>query len=588
MTPNDTGTCGWLATEIGVSNLVDRNDFGPVVAAFQADNPYADATALAEHLVKTGILTAFQATRLLEGQGRGLVLGPYVLVDVLGTGSMGTVYKARGKADRKPYALKVLPVRGPWNVRQARRTLQQFPEEPHGSVVPWVDVGTSAGLHYLVWLFAEGETLEAAVRREGLLPPARAAAIGVQLANALQWCERHGVWHGAIKPGNVMLGTDGQAKLLDFGVGVLLAGAEEDSMIDTMAESALLAALVDCTAPECVMDPQKRSVVGDQYSLGCTLYYGLTGRFPFPDGSPSEKMLAHARQEPTAVTVLNPGVPNALAAAINRLMQKAPEARYNHTDELISALTPLARQSAVYVAPPVAPASLPPRGATMATPTRPSASLLTVGSARLSVPSITQTPVARLPRPTASDQPPATTPATAAAAETKEHAQVSLKPPVPEGLPPTPPARRTPWQQVKRAVMFWKTWADPVACTLLTPSGLLPGESTNVQVVLHHADRSEQARTLPDWRGTLPLPEPVERGESVGLRLGLPEADVPRPLATIEWHGYSSAALFTVKVPEDWTPGQPLQGTLTVGRNQQPAGTVEFAVPVAAGQAVGA
>src|SRR5215207_3872745 len=141
MPPTDTGSCEWLATEIDLNHLVDRTEFDPVVVAFQAKNPYADATALAEHLVKLGLLTTFQATRLLEGQGRGLVLGPYVLVDSLGAGSMGTVYKALGRADGKPYAVKVLPLRGPWNVRQARKRLQQFPEEAHPAVVPWLDVG---------------------------------------------------------------------------------------------------------------------------------------------------------------------------------------------------------------------------------------------------------------------------------------------------------------------------------------------------------------------------------------------------------------------------------------------------------------
>ncbi len=359
MTPNDTGSCEWLAAEIALSHLADRAAVDPILAAFQADNPYADATAFAEHLVKLGYLTTFQATRLLEGQGRGLVLGPYVLVDVLGTGSMGAVYKALGKADRKPYAVKVLPIRSPWNVRLARKKMQQLPDEPHPAVVPWLDVGTSAGLHYLVWPFAEGETLAAAVRREGLLSPARAAAIGVQLAHALGWFERHGVWHGAIQPSNVMLGPDGQARLLDLGVGVLLAGVEDESLVDTLAETSGLAALLDCTAPECVTDPAARSIRGDQYGLGCTLYYGLTGRYPFSGHTAAEKMLAHQKEEPTPVAVLNPGVPAPLAAAIDRLLQKAPEARYLHTDELVAALTPLARQSTVYVPPPTpAPGSL--------------------------------------------------------------------------------------------------------------------------------------------------------------------------------------------------------------------------------------
>src|SRR5262249_28666837 len=160
----DVGTCEWLAGEIVNSHLLERGVLDPVVTEFQTENPYADATALAEHLVRQGYLTAFQATRLLEAQGRGLVLGPYVLVDAVGSGSRGTVNKALGRADERAYAAKVLPVRSRWNVRQARKHLQAFPAEPHPAIVPFLDVGTSAGLHYLVWPFAEGETLEQAVR----------------------------------------------------------------------------------------------------------------------------------------------------------------------------------------------------------------------------------------------------------------------------------------------------------------------------------------------------------------------------------------------------------------------------------------
>jgi serine/threonine protein kinase len=591
MPPTDTGSCEWLATEIDLSHLVERPTLDPVMAEFQADNPYADATALAEHLVKLGLLTTFQATRLLEGQGRGLVLGPYILADALGSGSMGIVYKAIGKADHKPYAVKVLPVRGPWNVRQARKKLQQFPEEAHPAVVPWLDVGTSAGLHYLVWPFAEGESLEETVRRDGLLPPARAASIGVQLAQALQWCERHGVWHGAIKPSNVMLAPDGQVKLLDFGVGVLLAGAEEESLVDTLAESNVLSGLVDCTAPECVLDPGKRSVHGDQYSIGCTLYYGLTGRYPFPDGTTSERMLAHQRQDVTPVAVLNPGVPNALAAAIDRLLQKAPEARYNHTAELIAALSPLARQSTIYH-PPQEPPFLESRPTTMPS-ARASGSLLAVGSARLAAG--TPAPSARTPirtqRPSVADlisatRPAASPPAAVAAPPPAAPERRNPPPPkpTPDALPATPPPWVSPWNRLRRAIMFWKSWADPVACTLLTPSALVPGETTTVQVVLHHTNRAEQARTLPDWRGTVFLPTPLGHGEAVGLNLSLKDVDVPRPLSHIDWNGFSAAALFTVRVPADWTTGQPVQGTLTVGRNQQPDGKVEFALPVATPQ----
>ena len=158
----------------------------------------------------------------------------------------------------------------------------------------------------------------------------------------------------------------------------------------------------------------------------------------------------------------------------------------------------------------------------------------------------------------------------------------------PDALPATPPASRSPWERLQRKLFFWREWADPVACTLLTPGVLQPGETTTIQVVMHHGNRSEQARTLPDWRGTLPLPDPLDRGEMVGMQLRVRGLDMPRPLATIDWQGYSAAALFTLRLPPEWTPGKPLEGTLTIGRNQLPLGKVDFMIEVpATEQAVG-
>jgi serine/threonine-protein kinase len=590
MTPNDVGTCEWLTAEIGLSHLAERGALDPVVAEFQAEHPYADASALAEHLVRRGHLTAFQATRLLEGQGRGLVLGPYVLVDAVGAGSMGTVYKALGRADRRAYAVKMLPARSQWNVRQARRHVQAFPADPHPGAVPFLDVGTSAGMHYLVWPFAEGETLEAAVRRDGLLPPARAALIGLHIAQVLQWCDRHRIYHGALKPSNVMLCTDGQTRLLDFGIGAMLAEGEDESLVDTLAGASAVSNLMDCTAPECTVDPAKRSVRGDQYSLGCTLYYGLTGRYPFPDGTSFEKILAHQRQAPIPVAALNPGVPPPLAGVVARLMQKAPEARYNNIDDLINALVPLARTSAVYVPPPPTPTPfLLPRGPTT-TPSRSGPSLLSAVQPR--------TPAAPLPPPAPTPRParglsgldlthtpsPGSAPGSHFTPVPPGHPS-AVAAPVRPPLPAAGPPRRSAWQRLVRTLKFWQPKADPVACTLLAPGGLLPGVAVTLQVVLHHAKRAAQAQALPDWRGTEAVPGKVERGETVGLHLSVHHVDVSKPLGQVEWVGQSVATLFTVKVPPDWPLGEPLRGLLLLGLRQQPVARLEFALPVAAAQA---
>src|SRR6185436_13760566 len=134
---------------------------------------------LAEFLVNQGILTAFQAERLLQGKTQGFVLGPFTLMDSLGTGSMGTVYKALSKTDNRWYAVKVLPRRSMWNVRIARRKVRLFEQCQHSAVVPFIDVGTAGGMHYLAWPLVEGETLEHLVPSQGKLTPDQAARHGM-------------------------------------------------------------------------------------------------------------------------------------------------------------------------------------------------------------------------------------------------------------------------------------------------------------------------------------------------------------------------------------------------------------------------
>lgn len=562
----DAGTCDWLVGEIDSSRLLPRAEFAPLVAEFQAENPYADATALAEHLVRRNCLTAFQATRLLEGTGRGLVLGPYVLVDTVGVGSMGAVYKALGKADRKAYALKVLPARGPWNVRLARRRLAAFPADPHPGIVPFLDVGTSAGLHYLVWPFADGETLDAQVRRDGAIPPPRAAHIGAQIARALQFCEQHRVYHGLIKPSNVLIAQDGTAKLLDFGVGAMLADAESnESLVDTLSESNTALNMLDCLSPEAIVDPAQRSIRGDQYALGCSLFFALAGRFPFPDGNAFEKMAAHQSLAPPSLTALNRDVPAALEKVVERLLQKSPELRYNNLQELIEALQSMAGPTPAYVpsssSPPPAHG---PRSPTT-TPMRTAATLLSAVQPRsdLSSTSVEMTPAPR------SRQVLASIPA----------------PPPTVGAPELPLSYRPSlWRRIGEHVFFWRPRHDHVACTLLTPGSLLPGESAAVQVVVHTASRTSQAQSLPDWRGTESVGPRVGRGAAIGLHLSLQKISLGRPMQTMNWGGYSGATLFSLRVPDEWTMGKPVQGTLTISVNSERAAQLSFEIPVGSPQ----
>jgi serine/threonine-protein kinase len=342
MVTTDLGACEWFVWDLRRSNLLDRGPLDQIVGEFLEKNPRAEPPALAEYLVKHEILTQFQADRLLQGKTQGFVLGPYILMDALGTGSMGTVYKAQSKNDSQCYAVKVLPRRSMWNVRLARRKVRAFEQCRHPAVVPFVDVGTSGGMHYLAWPLVEGETLDKLVEREGELSPVKTAQLALQIAQGLETCHREQLFHGLLKPSNLIVCGTGEVRILDFGIGSLLAETEGESLVDTMSTANSVASGLDCTSPESVMDPTNLTPAGDQYSLGCVMYFCLAGRFPFPDGTAAEKMMAHQTKQPDAIRQLVPELPEPLAAIIDRLMQKAPESRYPNTTEIIEALAPIA------------------------------------------------------------------------------------------------------------------------------------------------------------------------------------------------------------------------------------------------------
>jgi len=148
----------------------------------------------------------------------------------------------------------------------------------------------------------------------------------------LNLAHQNGLFHGLVKPSNVMI-SGPQVRLLDFGIGSLLAENEGESLVDTMSTSNGADQRLDCSSPESIMEPTNRTPAGDQYGLGCVLYYCLTGRYPFPDGSAVEKMMAHQFKQPTPLAELAPNAPKELIAVVEKLMEKKPEDRYHGVDE---------------------------------------------------------------------------------------------------------------------------------------------------------------------------------------------------------------------------------------------------------------
>lgn len=508
MVTSDLGACEWFVWDLRRSGLIDRGQLDSIVSEFLKKNPRAEAPALAEYLVEQSTLTAFQAERVLNGKSQGLVLGPYVLLDAIGSGSMGQVYRASSKNDSTHYAVKVLPRRSMWNVRLARRQVRSFGGFNHPAVVPFVDVGTAGGLHYLVWPLVQGTSLEAVVQQEGKLAPDMAALFAVQIAQGLNVSHENNLFHGLIKPSNIMIGSDGQARILDFGIGSLLVENEGESLVDTMSTANTLTSGLDCASPECIMEPSNRTPAGDQYSLGCVLYYCLTGRVPYPEGSAVEKMMAHQTKEPEPIRSFAPEVPEGLAAVVAKLMAKKPEERYGGCDQVAEALEQ-------YVGDARSRAS-----AATAAPASKPASRLTVGAPRPGG------SAHRMPG-LSGDRPPSP-PASHGGG------RIPTPPPLPSTIPPgnrtpSPAADRKPAGLPNRAAMNLPPMAEEIADA--EPAAPPPKPSVGRQsarsVPVPPPGRTAPGRTAPPAKSSQPA-------KSVPSAKGIPAAKASNPTKAVQ------------------------------------------------------
>jgi tetratricopeptide (TPR) repeat protein len=266
----------------------------------------------------------------------------YRVLRLLGSGGMGTVYCAEHRVLQRPVALKVI---NPELLADAA-AVERFMREAraaaclnHPNVVAVHDAETAGEGHFLVMEFVAGTDLAQVVRREGPLPVGRACDYIRQAAAGLQHAHEHGMVHRDITPRNLMVADEGQIKVLDFGLAQFVREARSR---DPSGAPAALLGSVDFMAPEQAVDPQSADVRADVYGLGCTLWFLLTGRAPFPAATLREKLEAHARQPPPAVESLRGDVPAELSQVIGRMLAKSPADRYQTPREVAAALAPFA------------------------------------------------------------------------------------------------------------------------------------------------------------------------------------------------------------------------------------------------------
>jgi eukaryotic-like serine/threonine-protein kinase len=323
------------------SGLFGRDQLQEAVRALPAQRR-EQPTHVADHLIRAGLLTPFQAQRLLEGSTGGLILGPFQLQAPLGRGGMGMVYLALDTRRQQHVALKILL---PRKARGEERHLARFIREmelsrrvSHPNVALTLDAGVNRGIYYIALEYIPGETLYRLVTTTGPLPVGRAARLFAEIASGLHHAHSLGLVHRDLKPSNLMVTPHDHAKVLDLGLAFSVG--EQVAVPEVAGGKGYLLGSIDYMAPEQAADASAVDARADLYALGCCLYFALTGRPPFPAGSMRDKVHAHRHVEPTLLQNRNPDVPGAFALLVHRLLAKTPAQRFGSAAELEVALKP--------------------------------------------------------------------------------------------------------------------------------------------------------------------------------------------------------------------------------------------------------
>lgn len=352
---------------------------------------FTEARDLAQELIRRDWLTAFQANQVFQGKWQNLVIGPYVLLERIGEGGMGQVFRARQKLLNRIVALKLIRkecLDNPRVVQRFQREIRAAGQLSHPHIIRAYDADQVDGTYYIAMEFVDGQDLAKMVKEQGPLPINQACEYIRQSALGLQHAFERGLVHRDIKPANLLvmkaIASDrrrssakipipkvlspkssatisraeiaahypwGVVKLLDLG----LARCTDSFTGEAATHLTQIGSIMgtpEYIAPEQARDSHTSDVRADLYSLGCTFYFLITGQPPFPTGTVTEKLLQHQLDEPESMAKVradrlflwkdnadnNPAVPAEVDRVVRKLLEKRPERRFQTPIELANEL----------------------------------------------------------------------------------------------------------------------------------------------------------------------------------------------------------------------------------------------------------
>jgi len=290
------------------------------------------ATKLLEQiLIEQNMLSEEQVSLVWQEQDRrrsgARFVGPYQVIEKIGAGGFGAVYRARLPGSARDLAIKILPP----SVAADGRYLECFIREAklaatldHDNIVRGLGPGQSGGLHYFAMEYVDGENVQQILDRRKRLGEREALDIVVPIARALQHANWHGLVHQDVKPENILIDRQGVPKLLDLG----LARRANDLHASRMGTPLYI-------SPETIKGDRPIDIRSDIYSLGATLYHMLTGRPPFTGGDDAETLKRHVMEELTWPQDIAPELSDGICQVLAKMLAKDPAHRYANPKELL-------------------------------------------------------------------------------------------------------------------------------------------------------------------------------------------------------------------------------------------------------------
>lgn len=322
------------------SGLLSADQLTSVETDVLPKRSYGSADDLARQLVKQNFLTKLQAAAVLQDKTRNLIFGDYVVLEKLGSGGMGQVFKARHKPTGKQVALKVLSAEAVKN----RRLVERFKKEAkavarlkHPNIVRAYEAGKFNRIRYLVMEFVDGENMLDRVKRKGQLSVDETVSCVLQAARGLDYAHQKGIVHRDIKPSNFMRDRKGRVKILDMGLARVEDEEEEDDSMRLTIPGQMLGT-ARFMAPEQIEDARKSDVRSDVYSLGCTMYFLLRGKAPYSGETVAHTLMAHVSAPIPELCKKRSDVPDWLGDIFKKMLAKKPADRFQSMGDLVEVI----------------------------------------------------------------------------------------------------------------------------------------------------------------------------------------------------------------------------------------------------------